>query len=146
MTPIQVLSIFVVVLAILIYILQRRSAPEKPEPKIEEGKTDTRIEKLKTVKPPTIEEPPETIEEPQEIEPLPEEPVSSLEDLTGVGPKYRELLKAAGLDSIKAIAESEPEELYAKLIEKNRELKITKRPPTLNNIQEWVKAAKSLRG
>jgi predicted flap endonuclease-1-like 5' DNA nuclease len=63
--------------------------------------------------------------------------------LEGVGPKYQELLIASGYSKMSSIAETSPNVLHAKLIEVNNEKEITKRPPTLNNIEEWVSAAKT---
>jgi predicted flap endonuclease-1-like 5' DNA nuclease len=63
--------------------------------------------------------------------------------LDGVGQKYQDLLRASGYSKIDSIAESSPNELYAKLIEVNNETEITKRPPTLSNVEKWVSAAKA---
>lgn len=89
------------------------------------------------VVPPDVEQ---VSEESDEIEQMPES-VSDLDELNGVGPKYRELLTAAGIKTIKAITEYTPEVLLADLLEVNEAQDITKRPPTLDLVKEWIQAA-----
>ena len=89
------------------------------------------------VAPPDAEEAPE---EPTETEQAPES-ASDLDELNGVGPKYRELLTAAGVKSIKEITEYAPEVLLANLLAVNESQDITKRPPTLEIVKEWIKTA-----
>ncbi len=79
-------------------------------------------------------------EEPSEKEGMPES-VSNIDELNGVGPKYRELLTATGVKSIKAVAEYAPEVLLANLLAVNEAQDITKRPPTLDLVKEWIKTA-----
>jgi cold shock CspA family protein len=102
------------------------------------------------------EEPAETeqvSEEPAETEQVSEEPVETeqmpetgtdLGELNGVGPKYRELLTAAGINSVKSITEYAPEALLANLLAVNEAQGITKRPPTLPLVKEWIQAATDL--
>jgi len=66
-----------------------------------------------------------------------------LDQMSGVGPKYRELLKAAKVNTIKDIAGYEPDALLEKLLAVNQEENITKRPPTLAKVEDWVKKAKN---
>jgi cold shock CspA family protein len=87
--------------------------------------------------PPDVEQ---ATEEPTETEQMPES-ASDLAKLNGVGPKYRELLTAAGVKSIKAISEYAPEVLLANLLAINEAQDITKRPPTLDLVKEWIKTA-----
>ena len=89
------------------------------------------------VAPPDAEEAPE---EPTETEQAPES-ASDLDELNGVGPKYRELLTAAGVKTIKGITEYAPEVLLANLLAVNESQGITKRPPTLDVVKEWIKTA-----
>ena len=144
MNPILVIAAFVVLLAILLYFMQKRKTEPEILPRAEnESITEKRVvkvsdyqaqyEKEKKEEPPT----PETKITDEETS------VEDIAELEGVGPKYQELLRAAGYTSIKAIAESNPENLYTKLLETNEETGITKRPPTLKNIEEWIKAAGS---
>jgi cold shock CspA family protein len=89
------------------------------------------------VVPPDAEE---ASEEPAETEQIPEK-ASNLDELDGVGPKYRELLTAAGVKTIEEITEYAPEVLLANLMAVNETQGITKRPPTLEVVEEWVKTA-----
>jgi len=94
------------------------------------------------------EEEPEEPEEPKEAaatEDEAEEAPASIDDLDqmqGIGPKYQELLRAAQVKSIKDIAGYEPEALLEKLLAVNQEENITKRPPTLAKVEDWVEKAK----
>jgi len=92
------------------------------------------------------EEPVETeqvSEEPAETEQMPETG-TDLGELNGVGPKYLELLMAAGINSVKSITEYEPEALLANLLAVNEAQGITKRPPKLPLVKEWIQAATDL--
>jgi len=100
--------------------------------------------------PPGVEQ---VSEEPVETEQVSEEPVETeqmpetgtdLGELNGVGPKYRELLTAAGINSVKSITEYAPEALLANLLAVNEAQGITKRPPTLPLVKEWIQAATDL--
>ncbi|MCW4049543.1 MAG: DUF4332 domain-containing protein [Candidatus Bathyarchaeota archaeon] len=84
-------------------------------------------------------ETPSTEEQPEET-PATEE---DLDQMPGVGPKYRQLLKAAQVKTIKDIAGYEPDVLLEKLLAVNQEENITKRPPTLANIEDWITKAKN---
>jgi cold shock CspA family protein len=79
-------------------------------------------------------------EEPAETEQTPKT-VTDLGELNGVGPKYLELLKAAGISSVESITEYAPETLLANLLAVNEAQGITKRPPTLPLVKEWIQAA-----
>ena len=88
-----------------------------------------------------VEEVPDEVEEvPDEVEEVPDAG-SDLGELSGVGPKYLELLKAAGIESVESITEYAPEVLLANLLAVNEAQGITKRPPTLPLVKEWIQAA-----
>jgi len=144
MNPLLVIAAFVVLLGILLYFIQKRETEPEILPRAEkESITEKRIVKVsdyqaqyeeeKREEPPTPET--KTVEE--------EIIVDDIAELEGVGPKYQELLRAAGYTSIKTIAGADPENLHTKLLETNKETGITKRPPTLKNIEEWIRAASS---
>ena len=82
-------------------------------------------------------------EVPDEVEEVPDAG-SDLGELSGVGPKYLELLKAAGIESVESITEYAPEVLLANLLAVNEAQGITKRPPTLPLVKEWIQAASEL--
>ena len=89
------------------------------------------------------EEEPEAAAAPEEeAEEVPES-VDDLDQMQGVGPKYQELLRAAKVKSIKDIAGYAPEALLEKLLAVNQEENITKRPPTLAKVEDWVEKAKN---
>ena len=85
------------------------------------------------------------VEAPAVEEELEEPPVSvdDLDQMQGVGPKYQELLRAAQVKTIKGIAGYEPDALLEKLLAVNQEENITKRPPTLAKVEDWVEKAKN---
>jgi cold shock CspA family protein len=88
------------------------------------------------------ETPEETVEEAEE-EPMPEEEeeVDDLDELDGVGPTYQKLLRAAGIKSKAKLVSMEAETVYEKLNKANEEHEITKRPPTLANVEAWINLA-----
>ena len=153
MNPLIVIAGFGIVLAILIYYLQsRETEPEEILPREETEKNIVKVRdyvaqynaekaKEKPGKDPIMEE---SLPEEPTTEPASEElDKDDISLLNGVGPKYQELLRAAGYISIKAVAESDPEDLYSILLKVNEEKGITKRPPTIRNIEEWIKSASS---
>ena len=88
------------------------------------------------------EEPEEAAAPVDEADEVPES-VDDLDQMQGVGPKYQELLRAAKVKSIKDIAGYAPEALLEKLLAVNQEENITKRPPTLAKVEDWVEKAKN---
>jgi cold shock CspA family protein len=76
------------------------------------------------------EESEEVEEVPDEVEEVPDAG-ADLGELSGVGPKYLELLKAAGIESVESMTGYAPEVLLANLLAVNEAQGITKRPPTL---------------
>ncbi len=161
MNPLYVIGTFTLILAVVVYWLQvRQNKADEEEIKRATPKKEISIVKkddwVADEEPEAVAEPepapdqakepvsePEPMEAPEpEEEPAPEPMVDDISDLAGVGPKYRQLLKAAGITSIAVIAESEPEELLKKLVEVNESEGITKRNPTMYVIQRWIEAAK----
>ena len=69
--------------------------------------------------------------------------VDDLAELNGVGPKYQELLRAVGVNSVRKLSSEKPGDLFNRLNAVNTEQKITKRPPTLANIESWIDSAHS---
>lgn len=161
MNPLYVIGAFTLILAAVVYWLQVRQN-KTDEEEVKRATTRKEISIVKKVDwvadeesepeavpkpektPEPAEEPaPEATPEPKpEEEPAPEPMVDDISGLTGVGPKYRQLLKAAGITSISVIAGSEPEELLKKLVEVNESEGITKRNPTMYVVERWIEAAK----
>jgi len=155
MNPFLVIVAFTLILAIVVYWLQgrqdkavddeiRRAKPKKEISVIKKADwvTDEPESSPESVEETNSEPAPESIPV-QEEEPAPETGTGDIAELSGVGPKYRQLLKAAGITSIAVIAESEPDELLKKLVEVNESEEITKRNPTMYVVERWIEAAKS---
>ncbi len=83
-----------------------------------------------------IEDPLESLDD---FEPMPE-----LSSLKGVGPKYRELLEAAGLGNLDALAAIDPEDLVRRVEATNEEMRIVRQRPPRTKIIGWHENAKSL--
>jgi predicted flap endonuclease-1-like 5' DNA nuclease len=64
--------------------------------------------------------------------------------ITGVGQEFAELLEAAGVDTVPELAMRKPENLTAKMEEVNEEKKLTRRTPSLKEVEKWVAEAKDL--
>jgi predicted flap endonuclease-1-like 5' DNA nuclease len=156
MDPTLVVIGFVVLLAALLYYMykdQRKRPPEEPgarrdKPTVVKAReyeaqveADKKTEKPKPEPKPELR--PESKHEP-EPKPTPEakpEPAESLESLSGIGEKYRTLLKAAGVETLPALAAWGAEDLFKRLMEVNESQQIVKRPPPLATVEDWVKRA-----
>ena len=64
--------------------------------------------------------------------------------IKGVGEEYSELLEAAGVDTVPELAMRNAENLTAKMEEVNEEKKLTRRTPSLKEVEKWVEEAKTL--
>lgn len=62
----------------------------------------------------------------------------------GIGEEYSDLLEAAGVDTVRELALRRPENLYHSVIATNEKSHLVRRPPSLSQIQYWVKQAKEL--
>jgi len=71
----------------------------------------------------------------------PVEESSDLSELSGIGEKYLQLLRASGISTVKALSGLEPEALVARLNEANEREGIVKRTPPLKTVQGWVEQA-----
>jgi predicted flap endonuclease-1-like 5' DNA nuclease len=69
--------------------------------------------------------------------------VEDLDELSGIGEKYRNLLRATGVKSISGLAKQNPEDLLVKLSEENKKAQIVKRLPSKKNLDDWVERAKT---
>jgi len=152
MDPTLVVIGFVVLLAALLYYMykdQRRRPVGEPgakrgEPTVVKARDyEAQMEAEKNTEKPKPEIKPEPRPEPEpgatpESKP---EPAESLENLSGIGEKYRTLLKAAGVETLPALAAWDAKDLFKKLMEVNEGLEIVKRPPPLATVEDWVKRA-----
>ena len=64
--------------------------------------------------------------------------------VNGIGPKYAELLKEAGVDTVPELAQRNPQNLSLKLAEVNAGSKIVQDSPSETQIASWVAQAKEL--
>ncbi len=64
--------------------------------------------------------------------------------IKGIGAQYSELLEAAGVDTVKELAQRSPENLFAKMNEVNEAKKLVRQTPALKSVQSWVAQAKEL--
>ena len=64
--------------------------------------------------------------------------------IKGVGPQFSELLHAAGVDTIKELKNRNAENLYARLVEVQKEKKITRAVPALSQVSDFIKQAGAL--
>lgn len=64
--------------------------------------------------------------------------------ITGVGQEFAELLEAAGVDTVPELAQRNAANLTSKMEEVNEAKKLTRRTPSLSEVEKWVEEAKSL--
>ena len=64
--------------------------------------------------------------------------------IKGIASQFAELLKAAGVDTVKELRNRNAENLYAKLVEVQAEKKITKAVPAQSQIADFIEQAKAL--
>jgi ribosomal protein L13E len=64
--------------------------------------------------------------------------------IKGVGEEYSDLLEEAGVDTVVELSRRVPDNLHAKILEVNEKEKLVRRPPTLNEVKQWIDQAKKL--
>ena len=64
--------------------------------------------------------------------------------ISGVASQFAELLKAAGVDTVKELRNRNAENLHAKLVEVQEEKKITRSVPGLSQVEDFIEQAKKL--
>jgi predicted flap endonuclease-1-like 5' DNA nuclease len=64
--------------------------------------------------------------------------------IKGIGEEYSELLKETGVSTVVELGRRNPENLHEALVGVNNAKKLVRRPPTLNQIKDWVEQAKVL--
>src|SRR5688572_16175557 len=62
----------------------------------------------------------------------------------GIGSEFSDLLEAAGVDTVKELAQRVPANLAAKLTEVNEAKKLVRRVPAESEVSTWVTEAKSM--
>lgn len=69
---------------------------------------------------------------------------ADLARIKGIGRVYSDLMEEAGVDTVKELAQRSAENLHAKLIQINSVRQFTQRPPSVEQIGDFVEQAKSL--
>ncbi|RMF64061.1 MAG: DUF4332 domain-containing protein, partial [Calditrichaeota bacterium] len=64
--------------------------------------------------------------------------------IRGIGTQYSELLEAAGVDTVKELAQRNPENLFKAMQQTNAAKRLVRQTPSLQSVKEWVAQAKSL--
>jgi predicted flap endonuclease-1-like 5' DNA nuclease len=65
--------------------------------------------------------------------------------VAGIGAQYSDLLEAAGVDTVRELANRKPEALLEALAKVNAKKNLVNLLPGLNRVQDWIKQAKSLK-
>lgn len=69
---------------------------------------------------------------------------ADLARVKGIGRVYSDLMEEAGVDTVKELSHRVPANLHAKLIEINKVRQFTQRPPSVDQVSDFVEQAKSL--
>lgn len=64
--------------------------------------------------------------------------------ISGIGPQFAELLEAAGVDTVKELAQRKAENLTVKLREVNAQKRLTRAVPGASQVAKWIAEAKRL--
>ncbi len=64
--------------------------------------------------------------------------------IKGVGSQFSELLEASGVDTVKELAQRNPDNLYAKLVETNDKLGLSGRLPSAEELRGMIQQAASM--
>ena len=73
----------------------------------------------------------------------PQPEAADLQRLTGIGRKYAELLREAGVESVRALARRNPQNLHEKLRQVNEQHQIVSQAPALELVANWIAQAQS---
>lgn len=71
---------------------------------------------------------------------------ADLARVKGIGRVYSDLMEEAGVDTVKELARRAPANLHAKLIEINNVRQFTQRPPSVDQVTDFVEQAKTMPG
>ena len=66
--------------------------------------------------------------------------------IKGVGSEFSDLLEAAGVDSVKELAQRRADNLHAKMSEMNEKKNLVNRVPGLAEVEGWIKQAGDMKG
>ena len=66
--------------------------------------------------------------------------------ITGVGPEYAEALNMVGIDSVKELAQRNPENTVTRIQEMKKEKpNVIRRIPSVDSLKKWIADSKTLR-
>jgi len=64
----------------------------------------------------------------------------------GIGPEYAEALNVVGVDSVKELAQRNPENTYKRIVEMDKEKpNVIRRIPSVDSLKKWVAEAKKIK-
>jgi len=69
---------------------------------------------------------------------------ADLARVKGIATQNADLLEAAGVDTVPELAQRNPENLHAAILEENNRNKIVSKMASLNQVKDWVEQAKQL--
>lgn len=64
--------------------------------------------------------------------------------IKGVGEEYSDLLAMAGVDTVRELANRNPNSIYQAVVEVNQTKKLVRKLPTQDQLNDWVEQAKKL--
>ena len=64
--------------------------------------------------------------------------------IRGIGEEYADVLEAAGVDTVKELAQRNPDNLYEKIIKVNEEKTLVRKPPAKSEVASWIQQAMEL--
>ena len=64
--------------------------------------------------------------------------------INGVGEEYADLMEEAGVDTVPELAQRNPENLYQKIVEVNKDKELVRKLPGKDQVKDWVEQAKAL--
>ena len=65
--------------------------------------------------------------------------------IKGVGEEFADLLEEAGVDTVPELAQRNPDNLYAKMVQTNETKELVRRLPSAAQVADWVAEAKTLK-
>ena len=66
--------------------------------------------------------------------------------IKGVGSEFSDLLEAAGVDTVKELAQRNAANLHTKLTEVNNAKNLVNRAPSMAEVEEWIRQAGGMEG
>jgi hypothetical protein len=83
----------------------------------------------------------EQAEKPTNIFVLLHKPYNKTLELKGIGPEYFDLLSSIGINTVYELSNIDPGDVHSRIVKINKNKKIVKRIPTINQLESWKKIA-----